>query len=281
MAEWNPDDWTVDGRYKKKPTFKPVTLIRYRTDAVVKRSYKPVCAGQTDAARGRVGTEPSRRSLNNLVFLLNNCDVPMRSMFTITMSDKVHARNSVAFHKKSLSLAIQRMRYQGVSQYVWVREFQDNQTVHWHVFTDLNVMSKPGAVSKRKSWDWSEWLAKSIRKRGEITKRCFRNMTTPGKDGFEGCIRVEQLKGSEAGRYAGKEGAKRFQKKAPAKWKRGGAWWDKSMNITCTPIDEVKVNGDKLSQAKVNIQGNEVEIAHRLQYNRGRYGNYGGSSSTS
>ena len=274
MAEWNPDDWTPEGRYKYKPTFKPVTLVRYRTDAVVQRSYTPVCAGQTDTVRGRVGAAPSRRSLNNLVFCLNNCDVPMKSMFTVTMSYRTHLVNSVAFHRKSLSLTIQRLRDTGVNQYLWVREFQENQSVHWHVFTDLNVMSKPGAVSKRKSREWSLWFAKSIRRRGWITNGCFHRMTTPSVDGFEGCIRVEQLKGSEAGRYAGKEGSKRFQKDAPPRWVRGGSWWDKSRNIKCTPIDEVKVNGDKLSQATIEINGCETKIAHRLQYNRGRDGNY-------
>lgn len=274
MAEWNPDDWNPDGTYKRRKRFKPVTLIAYRTDAIVKRSYTPACAGQKDAVRGRVGAAPSRRSLNNLVFLLNNCDTPMRSMFTITMTDKTHARNSVEFHKQTLRNALQRMRWAGINQYCWVREFQGNDSVHWHVFTDLSVMSKPGAVSKRKSKEWSEWMVASIRERGRITNDCARKMVTPSVDGFVGCIRVEQLKGNEGGKYAGKEGSKRFQKIAPPRWRRGGCWWYASRNIKCSPIGEIKVNGANLNQATVEINGVEQEIAYRNQYNRGlRYAN--------
>lgn len=269
MAEWNPDDFTLDGTYKFKSTFKPTTLICYRTDAVVKRSYKPTCAGQNEVKRGKVGAAPSRRSLNNLVFLLNNCDKPMRSMLTLTMADQVSQRNSVEFHNKTLKLALQRLRDLGNEQYCWIREFQNNGSVHWHIFTSLNAMSRPGAISKRKSKEWSDWLTRRYVKHGWCNPRCEYNMTHAAQDGFVGCCRFEQLRGNEAGRYAGKEGSKRFQKKARGKWKNAGCWWYASRNVKCTPICERKFNGDKLAQAKVTINGVEQEIAYRLQYNLG------------
>ena len=240
---------------------------QYRTDAVVvSRSWKPACAHQT-TERGRVGGRPSMKSLNRLVFLLNNCDVPMQSMFTVTMADEVSKRNSVEFHQATLKAALQKMRRDGINQYTWVREFQKNGSVHWHVFTDLWVGS-PGSVNNELSCHWSRWMV-SRYEEGWINERCRRNMTTASKDGFVGCVRVEQLHGDIGGRYAGKEGSKRFQKIAPKRWRAGGRWWGNTRSMSCTPEKITRLSVEALEHAEVKINGKTRHIPYRVQFNRG------------
>lgn len=251
----------------KPPQLRTMDVQQYRTDGVVvSRSYTPACAHQP-TERGSIGGRPSKRSLNRLVFLLNNCDNIMQSMFTITMADEVSKRNSVEFHKGTLKAAIQKMRRDGINQYCWVREFQANGSVHWHVFTDLKV-GVPGAVNIELTQHWSRWMVERYRQ-GWINDRCASNMTRRGKDGFEGCVRVEQLHGDIGGRYAGKEGSKRFQKIAPKRWRDGGAWWRASRNVQCTPGDIKRLAVESLDHAEVKINGKTRYIPYRVQFNKG------------
>lgn len=279
-GNWDPDQ--ANTRFRLTPEVK---LDVYRTDAVVVRSYKPKCAG-TIGERGAIGGAPSRRSLQNLVFLLNNSDVPFVSMLTMTMTPDVHKLCTVKEHRRALANALQRLRDRGISQYCWVREFQGNGSVHWHVFTDKTVGS-PGEVNSDLSRDWCEYWASlyfdriiphselALKKRisvGENRKkqRDRNKMETGNNAEFLGCCRFEQLRTDAAGRYAGKEGAKRFQKLAPGKWQNGGgAWWRASRGVKCTPIKRVAVPADTIESTSIDIGGKEVDVAYRVQFSRG------------
>lgn len=263
------DDEMFSARQKVRSKINFSRMVTYRTDAVLVRSYKPACAGTVTENKGRIGGKPSRRSLQNLVFLLNNCDTPMQSMLTVTMADQVSRRNAVTFHRQTLKLALQRLRDTGVNQYCWVREFQRNGSVHWHIFTDRRVSKTSGRCNKHLSRSWSLWMANRYKRSGWCSEECFRKMTSDSNDGFVGCCRFEQLHGDIGGRYAGKEGSKRFQKLAPKRWRTGGAWWRASRNVKCTPTGEKTIHGRYLEKAMVKINGVEREVPHRIQFNKG------------
>lgn len=269
--EWTPDNWAEAQRIAKCNA--RTTLVVYRTDAVVKRSFN---SGNLpdNPLRGKVGEAPSKASLNNLIFLLNNSDRPFVSMFTFTMTPRVNRVHSVREHKNALKAALQKLRRSGVGQYCWVREYQENNSIHWHVFTDL-VIDEPGNVNAGLSRSWSRWFA-TYYKRLCGNADDYKKMTSVVlsgtgncRDDFYGCVRCDQLESDAAGRYAGKEGGKRFQKRPPAKWKRGGAWWDSSRGITCTPVKTVQVPTATIKTRTVKTHDGEIEVAFKLQYARG------------
>lgn len=242
------------------------TLILYRVDAVLSRSYKPVCAGTVSKA-AKIGEEPSRKSLQNLVFLLNNSDRPFTTMYTLTMTDKASKENTVETHKRALKASLQKLRRDGASQYCWVREFQQNGSIHWHIFTDC-IVGEPGQVNEELSRRWSLWFA-SFYQKNKLSPSCFKKMSKGDGKQFLGCVRVEALRTEAAGLYAGKEGAKRFQKKPPSKWrKNGGAWWRASRGVECTPIKTKLVDGKTLSYSTIVVDGNPLDIPHKIQFSR-------------
>lgn len=268
------DPWETDLMFKERlrvrSKIKFSELVTYRTDAVLVRSYKPACAGTSTENKGAVGGRPSKRSLQRLVFLLNNCDVPMKSMLTMTIQDQVSRRNPVSLHKLWLANALQRLRDKGNGQYCWVREFQDEtRSVHYHVFTDTNV-GRPGVVNLRLSQDWSHWSVSHYRKHGWVSDVIAKRMVTPGRDGFVGCCRFEQLRGDGGGRYAGKEGSKRFQKIAPKRWIGSGRWWAASKNVVCTPTGHKKIHGRYLEGTTVEVDGKVREVPFRIQFGKGQ-----------
>lgn len=91
-----------------------------------------------------------------------------------------------------------------------------------------------------------------------------------GKD-FGGCCQFERLLTHAAGRYAGKEGSKRYQKLAPKKWRSSGcAWWRCSSNVKCSPIDSIQVHPSKLDGVNMIIdEDREVEVLFKVQRNKG------------
>lgn len=262
-----------------KPKRAQVTV--YRTDAVVnRRSWTPACAG-TVGERGKIGAAPSSRSLRNLVFTLNNCDVPMRSMLTLTMSPLCHQLAEPGMHRKAFKLALQRLRDTGIRHWVWVREFQSNGSVHWHVFTERSV-AKPGDVNEDMTRDWIDYWSSlywdrihkytgNVKAFAAKLKRSRWHMENGNGGDFRGCCRFEELKTEAAGRYASKEGAKRFQKIAPGDWMlEGGGWWRAARCVECTPIKTAYVNADSLSTQSVTIgNGNKIDVAMKLQYSLG------------
>ena len=265
---FDPDHWNEDG-YIFRKRLKTSTLVLYRTDAVVYRSFKPACAGTVTAGKGEVGGKPSWRSLQRLVFLLNNCDTPMESMLTLTMTPPVFRNNSVKFHRNVMTLAGKKLRYDGVENYVWVREFQKNNSVHWHYFTDMKVSERPGAVNELLSDRWRRWMVNHYRRHGWISNDCCRGMLNGNGRDFRGCCRFEQLRDSAGGRYAGKEGSKRFQKSANRGWEKAGRWWAATKGVVCTPISTAKVAADKLQTATIKVDGEDHEVIHKIQFNRG------------
>ena len=267
---WNPDQFFEDQRVARLN--KRCSLVRYRVDSVINRSYTPVCAGTVTRGHGTVTGTPSQRSLNSLCFVLNNSDVRFETMITATMTPAVHRNNSIDVHKRALKAMLERLRRETEStQYCWVREHQGNGSVHWHVFTDA-VTEVEGRIDYERTKDWSKWFAKFYRKVGRVSGKDFYYMVNgDGSGEFLGCTQYERLETDAPGRYAGKEGSKRFQKLSPTKWRRSGcAWWRCSGNVKCTPIDTVLCSPKDLSGVMiVNDQGSEFEVLFKVQRNKG------------
>ena len=221
----------------------------------------------------KVGKAPSRKSLNKLVFILNNCDVTMKSMHTITVAKRVSKFITPEMSKGLLKAALQRLRRNAcVTQYCWVREFQKNGSIHWHVFTDFECSGD--GVDLDQSADWSFWWANRVRDAtGDMAglHQQYQWMAEGDGNGFIGSVRVEKLRDEAAGRYAGKEGAKRFQKMAPAGWEESGRRWGASRSLTCTPIRRVQVRESSLQCATVKTKdGKTLDVPYRNQFGRGK-----------
>ena len=280
MEDWQQEMEVKARRWEsRKQRRGKVRVEVYRVDAILlRKGWRPKCAG-TVSERGKIGNVPSSRSLRNLVFVLNNSDIPMRSMLTLTMSPLCHKLCPPHVHRYAMKLCLQRLRDKGIRDYVWVREFQKNGSVHWHIFTSATVGS-PGEVNEEMSHDWTQWWCdlywnklldkpkiKSIAKRWKISEW---NMRNGNRKDFLGATRFEELKTEAAGRYAAKEGAKRFQKLAPVEWlDEGGAWWRASKTIKCTPIKEEWIDSDRLETTTIEIKKKPEEIAYKLQQNLG------------
>ena len=266
--DWSPDEFFEAQRRLKRT----MTIDKYRNDAVVVRSYKST-RKVTPPSDHTVGGTPSKRSLANLVFLLNNCDVPMKSMHTLTYQLRVSKFVTPKIATGMLEDALRKLRKSGGKNYVWVREFTKKGAVHFHIFSDFEQVS-PDEVDESESRKWSKWWAEMTRRRtGNILglDGQYRLMALGNGRDFLGCVRVERLRDDAAGRYAGKEGAKRFQKVAPAGWENAGRWWANNRSLKCTPMGRVQVRTSSLKSSKVTLpDGKCFDVPFKNQYGRGK-----------
>ena len=265
--DWSPDKFFEDQRKLKRT----MTIDKYRTDAIVVRTYKST-RKVVPPSDHTIGGTPSKKSLGNLVFLLNNCDVPMSSMHTLTYQLRVSKFITPKIATGMLEDALRKLRKSGGTNYVWVREFTENGAVHFHIFSDYEQKSED-EVDVEESIKWSRWWAKMTRRRtGDIIglNEEYNRMEFGNGSDFIGCVQVERLRDEAAGRYAGKEGAKRFQKIAPEGWKRAGRWWANNRSLKCTPVDRVQVRTSSLKCTNVTLaDGSVLDVPFKNQYGRG------------
>ena len=265
---FDPDKFVRDQLLNKKT----MTIDKYRNDAVVIRTYK-TNRKINPPSDHKVGKMPSRKSLNKLVFKLNNCDVPMTTMHTLTVHDRVAKFITPEIGKALLHASLQKLRRRRASQYVWVREFTKKGNVHWHIFSDYKT-SAGDEVDKAESVRWSCWFSDRCRHvTGDMVglEFAYRLMAEGNGKDFNGCVRVERLRDDAAGRYAGKEGAKRFQKMAPPGWEQAGRWWGASRSLVCTPHSRVQVRASSLLGAEVKTHdGKLLSVPFKNQFGRGK-----------
>ena len=195
----------------------------------------------------------------------------MDTMLTITLGDLVSEDMTVAEHKLLLKAALQKLRRLDVVDYVWVREFQGNASPHWHIF--CRAENTVNGVDIEKSLDWSSWVTSycsDLVDWWQFDKQLFFMENGNGKD-FLGCCRWEKLRTGACGCYAGKEGAKRFQKEAPAKWSKSGRWWAPSRTLTCTPHQRVQVRTSSLRSTTITTaNGRTLDVPFKSQFGRGQ-----------
>ena len=266
--DWSPDDF-FEAQKRLKRT---MTIEKYRNDAVVVRSYKTTRT-VVPPSDHTIGGCPSKKSLSRLVFILNNCDVPMTSMHTLTYQLRVAKILMPEVASGMLKDALRRLRKEGGSNYVWVREFTKKGAVHYHIFSDYKQKSK-SEVDVDQSKKWSRWWARMTRRRtGDLfgLDEQYRLMETGNGRDFLGCVQVERLRDDAAGRYAGKEGAKRFQKVAPNGWERAGRWWANSQSLKCAPLGRVQVRTSSLKSSNVMLpDGTCLDVPFKNQFGRGK-----------
>ena len=265
--DWSPDDFFAAQKRLKRT----MTIDKYRNDAVVIRSYKSTRT-VVPPSDNTIGGKPSKKSLSRLVFLLNNCDVPMVSMHTLTFQLRVAKILMPETASAMLKDALRKLRKSGGANYVWVREFTENGAVHYHIFSDYEQSSN-FEVDVAESKKWSSWWAKMTRRRtGDLVglDNQYRLMEVGNGLDFNGSVQVERLRSDAAGRYAGKEGAKRFQKVAPPGWERAGRWWGNNRGLKCTPLDRLQVRTSSLKSSMVTLpDGTCIDVPYKNQFGRG------------
>ena len=266
--DWSPDEFFAAQKRLKRT----MTIDKYRNDAIVVRSYK---SARTVVPPNdhTIGGKPSKKSLSRLVFILNNCDVPMASMHTLTFQLRVAKIIMPDTAAAMLKDALRKLRNDGGKNYVWVREFTKKGAVHYHIFSDYRQSSKD-EVDVAQSRKWSRWWARMTRRRtGDLVglDEQYRLMEVGNGKDFLGCVQVERLRDDAAGRYAGKEGAKRFQKVAPEGWLNAGRWWANNQALKCTPLSRVQVRTSSLKSCNVILKdGKSIDVPFKNQFGRGK-----------
>lgn len=266
--DWSPDEFFAAQKRLKRT----MSIDKYRNDAIVVRTYKSTRTVVPPSDHTIKGI-PSKTSLSNLVFLLNNCDVPMVSMHTLTYQLRVAKILMPEVASGMLQDALRRLRKEGGKNYVWVREFTKKGAVHYHIFSDY-VQESPDEVDVEASRKWSRWWARMTRRRtGNLVglDSQYHLMEVGNGSDFIGCVQIERLRDDAAGRYAGKEGAKRFQKVAPQGWERAGRWWANNQSLKCTPIRRCQVRTSSLKGASVKLpDGKVLDVPFKNQFGRGK-----------
>ena len=266
--DWSPDEFFAEQKRLKRT----MAIDKYRNDAIVVRTYETTRT-VVPPSDHTIGGKPSKKSLSRLVFILNNCDVPMVSMHTLTFQLRVAKILMPDVASGMLQDALRRLRNEGGRNYVWVREFTKKGAVHYHIFSDY-VQESSEEVDVAASRKWSRWWARMTRRRtGNLVglDGQYRLMEVGNGKDFLGCVQIERLRSDAAGRYAGKEGAKRFQKVAPQGWEKAGRWWANNQALKCTPVRRCQVRTSSLKGAKVKLpNGKVLDVPFKNQFGRGK-----------
>lgn len=249
---------------RRKYPYRIVDL--YRHDGHVLPVTNPDRIKRKPAKRGIIkADEPSRESLQNLIFLLNNCEPRLDHMLTLTMPPLVFQSAEPSSHKRIFQTCLQRLRRQGVDNYCWVREYQANGSLHWHVFCQSRIWKGP--IDYESSKEWSKWFASRYEATFLRTIGLDEELSEAIEKTGKAACRIERLRCSASGRYAAKEGAKRFQKKAPDGF-TGFAWWRASRSLIVKPVMRVRIDSDKLTGSEFTLPSGETyTIDHRYQFN--------------
>jgi len=270
-----------------------------RNDAVVVASpahgIPPKSRGLRAAIRG---DRPSNKSLAEVALLLGNCEPIVLGMITCTMTDVVHALFSVDTHRQVLRGFLDVLRRRGFGFYVWVREFQTNGSVHWHIFVCKEIVpSGLGGDLKSLDADLSRELSECFTrlyarrtscpfcKAGSFVEceaasgKCilggpFRRMVRPIAVDKIGCVHAEAMRSQDAAaRYASKEAGKRFQKRAlDSRWRdgKGGAWWRAGRGFTMPDYGVEMVAAESVARCKFKTEsGFEIDAPYRIQHGKG------------
>lgn len=193
----------------------------------------------------------------------------MQSMMTVTMTPEVCNLASVPQHFAFREATCKRLKYQGYKNFVWVREFTEADVIHWHYFLE-NKVAAPYQINLELCADWSRWMVNYYHTRIAMSERDRHYMANGNNDDHYGCCRWEGLGSDAGGRYAGKEGGKRYQKESPERFQPfGGRWHGTIGEVKCTKIASKKVAASTLHTVKVKIGGKEQVVATKTQYNRG------------
>lgn len=261
QAYWHRD---AAMRLRKASANELFRATAYRSDVVVHAEARGGNPDIGSEKRGIIRGIPTRDSLRRMIFTLNNCDSPMQSMLTVTHTDRAERDHDVMDLIEGRRAVIRFAKKTGAKQIIWVREFQKNASVHWHIFTDF-VVGSPGDINHELGMKVTRHYADHLRRK-KLSSSCWRKMIHGDGKGFR-CCRWEQLKDAAAGgRYCGKEGAKRFQKMPPPKWWEGGGWWRATANVTVTPITTGRVRACDIAWSEIMIDDSSIDVPCKLQY---------------
>lgn len=210
-----------DGAPAPSSTLYARKLKVYRTDVVVEygsRTDPP----EPDAARRASVTELSRKSLQRLVFTVQNTDIEFMGMITLTYP-AVYPENGREA-KRHLNRFLSWLRSVDCGAYVWFLEFQKRGAPHFHILTERDMSDRKGDISAR-------WYAAV----GSNDEKHLRAGT-----------RAEAIRETDgARRYAAKYGAKRDQKTVPARFSDVGRFWGCSRAVKPVMRQEFDVYGSE------------------------------------
>lgn len=176
-----------------------------------------------EPVRGRRGnkkniTELSRKSLQNLVFLVQNTDVEFEGMITLTYPSEYPQSGEEI--KRHLNRFLSWIRSGYCMRYVWFLEFQKRGAPHFHILTEGDMSPHKTAVSE--AW--------------------YRAVGSNDIKHLRAGTRTEKIRQSGGARnYAAKYGAKKEQKLVPPQFANVGRFWGASRGVKPVPVKSVDV----------------------------------------
>jgi hypothetical protein len=164
-------------------------------------------------------THLSKKSLSNLVFLVQNTDTEFRGMITLTYPSEYPSSGKEI--KSHLNRFLSWMRSGHPMRYVWFLEFQKRGAPHFHILTE-------GDMSPHKY---------------DVSEAWYRAVGSSDPKHLKAGTRTEKIrKQGGAANYAAKYGAKREQKEVPENFRDVGRFWGASRGVKPEAILSIEVH---------------------------------------
>lgn len=216
---------------------RPVELHFYRNDVVLKDpTVRMHPRGHHDGPkRGKI-CRLSPKSQKRMAFVANNTEVSLKGLLTLTYQADIAPKNG-RIAKKHLDSFLKFWRRSEYGQYLWFLEFTKNETVHFHMFTELAPafprikVDKGAEINLKETRFFSQRWAEIVGAGGKAQEKMSRVSAR-----FEA---VRDIDG--AGRYASKYAFKREQKLVPLHYHDVGRFWGASRALKPTPHQETTI----------------------------------------
>lgn len=224
-----------------------------------------------DIQRGKV-KKLTWESMRRLAFVANNTAADFRSMFTLTYHPEVAPKDG-QISKKHLNSFLQSLRRRDVL-YLWFMEFQQNDSVHYHILTtqevDSDSLASKAVIDKARSTrESARWAAIVGGSEGDFSE------SSPLGKMIRACVRVEPVRTTDgAARYATKYAYKEAQKEVPEGFQNCGRFWGCSRGLKPVPISHEKQVGTEglqtfeapcFGEAGERLEG--IQVPYKIQFN--------------
>jgi len=227
----------------------------YKTDAKVIRVSTIERDGNNGAKRGKA-TKISRKSLENLNFLMQNTHTQFHSIITLTVPED-YPTDGKAF-KKMLNAFLTWLRREfDKPSYVWIIEFQKRGAPHYHILTSVNLADYEGGLEPMKRGGYRRRAHNYMTNHDlhydaslEWNNILFENKYWNPKEqdrekGLRAGVEWEAIRKQDgAARYISMYACKPHQKQIPPDYQNIGRAWGASRDVKahCQPITKIKGN---------------------------------------
>lgn len=206
------------------PDVSGLSVYKQGTIRVLRNRSSVGPAGGGGGPRGRI-YKMSRKSVDRLMFVLRETDMPLESMIVLTFGSVFPTSGKEA--KASVNRWLSWLRYhKPTTRYLWVMEFQRRGAPHFHVLLNFGVIE-----------DDRDLYA------GRWASAALSGIVSPNSDDYQelwmNIFRVHRFRKQWQNRkerdgivrYMSSYLAKPYQKKIPKDYQDVGRWWSTSKGV--------------------------------------------------